>query len=115
MGNFPHLKKLNLSNKDDNLGINAIGDKGIPFLKKFTTLEELNLSSNKITSKGLQCLSMGNFPHLKKLNLGNKDDNSDHNAFDDEGIPFLKNFTTLEQLNLLSDNKITDKGVQFLW
>ena len=53
MGNFPHLKKLDLSKKDDNSGWNAIDGEDIPFLKNFTRLEELNLSDNKITSKGL--------------------------------------------------------------
>ena len=71
-GKFPYLIDLNLGNKllkSKTQDWNEIGNEGIVFLQKLTTLEKLNLCSNKITDKGLQVLSDDTFLHLKSLNL----------------------------------------------
>ena len=106
---FPHLHKLWLSNKVDNIDGNKIGDEVRP-LHKFKNLQYLDLSDVGLTHKGVEILSQGDFPHLSKLSLGNKTDILGGNDLDDQAIIFLHKFTTLKGLYLWS-NDITDKGV----
>ena len=54
---WEQLKVLNLGMTMNNLGNNEIDDKGLIFLKKFSALTELDLSSNRIKGKGLKSLS----------------------------------------------------------
>ena len=62
-GNF-HLHYLDLRNKDDKIGNNEIVDEGVQFLHNFQHLRSLNLRRNKITGKGVEILSQGEFPFL---------------------------------------------------
>ena len=56
----------------NNLGYNEIGDEAIIFLHQFPALQELYLHDARITGKGIEILSEGDFPHLRQLWLGNK-------------------------------------------
>ena len=79
----------------NNIDDNQIDDEGMIFLHKFTFLNILGLCKNKITEKGVQILSEGNFSHLQKLDLSIKKDNLGENPIGDEGIPFLCKFKTI--------------------
>ena len=100
------------SNIPNNLGYNAIGDEGIIFLHQFPALQVLDLALTKITEKGIEILSKGEFPHLQELKLGNKVYILGENAIGDE-LHHLHKFQSLQVLSL-NDTKLTGKGIKIL-
>ena len=51
-----NLRHLDLSKIINNSGSNNIQNKGIKFLEELRSLEVLNLSSNKLSSRGIKTL-----------------------------------------------------------
>ncbi len=101
----PNLKKLDLSNKGEDIKKwNAIGDDGLKYLIKIDSLEDLNLSGNKISNTGAKLIPQ--FKKLKALTLS-------HNDIDDTGVDYLVNIRNLEELDL-SYAKIQQKGAQMI-
>ena len=96
----------------NNLGLNAIGDEGIIFLHQFPALQVLHLSWNKITEKGIEIMSKGEFPHLQEIDLSNKVDILGWNVIGDE-LHHLHKFQSLQVLDLRA-TKLTGKGIKIL-
>jgi len=82
-------------------------DNPLPFAKRFTHLDQLDLSwCNNITDTGISHLST--LINLKKLNL------RQCSNITDTGISHLSTLINLNQLDLVGCNRITDTGISHL-
>ena len=101
-----NLKFLNLNN-------NEIKDEGLNYISNipFKCLNELHLSNTKIPYKGIKNLVNAEFIVKKKVLTLSK-----NTKIGDIGLKYIIEFKNWKSLNLLalSNNKITDKGTNYL-
>ena len=103
---FKNLRILNLNK-------NSLKSKGVLYLsqyKLFHSLEDLNLSNNKIGDDGLNHIANGFFYKLKGLYL-------EHNSITSVGIKYLikaKFISNLIILSLSYNKKIGDTGIMYM-
>ena len=86
LGQFKHLKNLNLSATD-------ITDKGLVYVKSLTKLNSLNLSRNPIQGTGLNNLS--EMTALGTLNLSST-------SLNDQSVRHLENINHLKKIRVLN-------------
>lgn len=95
------LKRLRLSGTEVEMGQEAVSSLGT-----LQSLEELDLSSARVTSRAFQCLAP--LPNLRVLNLSN------NASFTDDGMVAVGRLTNLEELRI-DGTGVTADGMQSLW
>jgi len=98
LGQFKHLKKLNLSGT-------GVTDKDLAHLKSLNQLNTLDLSRNPIQGSGLKNLSK--MTALGTLNL-------DSTSLNDQALPHLEAITHLKKIRVLNleNTSLTAKGYE---
>jgi Leucine-rich repeat (LRR) protein len=98
LGQFKHLKKLNLS-------ATGVTDKDLVHVKSLKKLNSLNLSRNPIEGSGLKNLS--GMTVLGMLNLSST-------SLDDQALPHLKGINHLKTIRVLNlgNTSLTTKGYE---